>query len=91
MVSEQALGVLSLLHRLDYIKLYQLNRDLLRLSLRLLDLYDGLKKRDRVVDFQDLEDMACRLMGDEGSVGALLFRLDDSLNHILLDEFHLFE
>ncbi len=87
LVSEQALGVLSVLHRLGYIELYRRNRDLLRLSLRLFDLYDGLKKRDRVVDFQDLEDMACRLMGDEGSVGALLFRLDDSLSHLLLDEF----
>ncbi len=87
LVSEQALGVLSVLHRLGYIELYRRNRDLLCLSLRLFDLYDDLKKRDRVVDFQDLEDMACRLMGDEGSVGALLFRLDDSLSHLLLDEF----
>lgn len=87
LVSEQALGTLGVLHRLGYIELYRKNRDLLVLSLRLLDLYDGLKKRDRVVDFQDLEDMACRLMGDQGSVGALLFRLDDSLSHLLLDEF----
>jgi ATP-dependent helicase/nuclease subunit A len=87
LVCEQALGVLGVLHRLGYIELYRHNRDLLHLALRLLDLYDGLKKRDRVVDFQDLEDMACRLMGDPGRVGALLFRLDDSLSHILLDEF----
>jgi len=87
LVSEQALGVLGILHRLGYIELYQYNRDLLRLALRLLDIYDGLKKRDRVIDFQDLEDMACRLMGDQGSVGSLLYRLDDSLSHILVDEF----
>jgi ATP-dependent helicase/nuclease subunit A len=87
LISAQALGVLGVLHRLGYIQLYILNRDLLRLSLRLLDLYAGLKQRDRVVDFQDLEDLARRLMGDEGSVGALLYRLDDSLHHILLDEF----
>ena len=86
-VDEQALVVLGLLHRLGYIRLYGMNRDLLSLALRLFDIYDGLKKRDRVVDFQDLEDMACRLMGDQGSVGALLYRLDDSLSHILLDEF----
>ncbi|MDX2472593.1 MAG: UvrD-helicase domain-containing protein, partial [Candidatus Krumholzibacteria bacterium] len=87
LVSTQALGVLGVLHRLGYIDLYNQNRARLQLGLRLFDIYDGLKKRDRVVDFQDLEDMACRLMGDEGSVGALLFRLDDSLSHILLDEF----
>ncbi len=87
LVTEHALGTLGVLHRLGYIELYRYNRALLQLALRLLDIYDGLKKRDRVVDFQDLEDMACRLMGDQGSVGALLFRLDDALNHILLDEF----
>ena len=87
LVSTHALGVLGVLHRLGYIELYQQNQARLQLALRLFDIYDGLKKRDRVVDFQDLEDMACRLMGDEGSVGALLFRLDDSLSHILLDEF----
>lgn len=87
LVASQAIGVLSVLHRLSYVRLYRENHDLLNLTLRLLDIYDELKQRDRVVDFQDLEDMACRLMGDEGRVGELLFRLDDSLSHILLDEF----
>ncbi|MCB1182356.1 UvrD-helicase domain-containing protein [bacterium] len=87
LVAEQALDVLARLHRLAYIELYRRNRDLLRLVLRLFDIAGELKRRDRVVDFQDLEDMACRLMGDAGRVGALLHRLDDSISHILLDEF----
>lgn len=87
LVVENALPVLRLLHTAGYLKLYALNRDLLHLGLRVLDIYSELKRRDRVVDFQDLEDMARRLMGDEARALSLLYRLDDSIKHILLDEF----
>jgi ATP-dependent helicase/nuclease subunit A len=87
LVASAALPVLELLHTADYLALYAVNRDLLHLGLRLLDIYAGLKRRDRVVDFQDLEDMACRLMGEPSRALSLLFRLDDSIHHILLDEF----
>ena len=60
---------------------------LLGLGLRALDIYDGLKRRDRVVDFQDLEDLARRLMGDRARALSLLLRLDDSITCILVDEF----
>ena len=86
-VVENALPVLRVLHTAGYLKLYALNRDLLHLGLRALDIYSALKRRDRVVDFQDLEDMACRLMGDQARALSLLYRLDDSIHHILLDEF----
>jgi len=87
LVVEGALPILRILHTAGYLELYALNRDLLHLGLRLLDIYSELKRRDRVVDFQDLEDMACRLMGDQGRALSLLYRLDDSIHHILLDEF----
>ena len=87
LVVENALPVLRLLHTAGYLKLYALNRDLLYLGLRVLDIYSALKRRDRVVDFQDLEAMACRLMGDQARALSLLYRLDDSIHHILLDEF----
>jgi len=86
-VIEQALGMLTLLRMVNLLELYYLNAALLKLMLRLMDLTDDLKRRDRVIDFQDLEDMACRLLADEGRALSLLHRLDDSLNHILLDEF----
>jgi len=87
LVVENALPILRILHTAGYLKLYALNRDLLHLGLHVLDIYSELKRRDRVVDFQDLEDMACRLMGDQGRALSLLYRLDDSIHHILLDEF----
>ena len=86
-VCEQSLGMLTLLHMVNLLELYYLNAALLKLMLRLMDIVDQLKRRDRVIDFQDLEDMACRLLADEGRALSLLHRLDDSLNHILLDEF----
>ena len=87
LVVENAMPVLNLLHTADHVKLYVLNRDLLHLGLRVLDIFSALKRRDRVVDFQDLEDMARRLMGDQARALSLLYRLDDAINHILLDEF----
>ena len=85
-VLQQAVEVLSVLQAAGYCELYTNNRDLLRLGLTVLGLYDNLKRRDRVVDFQDLEGMACRLMGEEARAVSLLYRLDDAICHILLDE-----
>ncbi len=86
-VCEQSLGMLTLLRMVNLLELYHVNAALLTLMMKLMDITDKLKRRDRVVDFQDLEDMACRLLADEGRALSLLHRLDDSLNHILLDEF----
>ncbi|MBU8869645.1 MAG: UvrD-helicase domain-containing protein [Gemmatimonadales bacterium] len=87
LVAGQALPVLDVLRRMSYVELYQKNQGLLRLGLRAMDLYDKLKRRDHVVDFQDLEELARRLMDDEVRAMSLLYRLDDSITHILLDEF----
>jgi ATP-dependent helicase/nuclease subunit A len=87
LVVDNAMPVLHLLHNADQVKLYVLNRDLLHLGLHVLDIFSTLKRRDRVVDFQDLEDMARRLLGDQGRALSLLYRLDDSIHHILMDEF----
>ena len=87
LVTEAAGPILDLLHKIACVDLFRTNVALLRLGLRLLDIYDDLKRRDRVVDFQDLEDMARRLMGDPARAVSLLYRLDDSLQHILVDEF----
>ncbi len=87
LVTLAAAPVLAELRRLDLVTLYRANRALLALGLRALDVLDELKQRDRVIDFGDLEDMACRLMGDQARALSLLFRLEDSLRHLLVDEF----
>jgi len=87
LVIEAATPVLRRLRRLDLVDLYRLNRATLVLGLRALDILDELKRRDRVLDFGDLEDMARDLMGDDARAMSLLFRLEDSLRHVLVDEF----
>ncbi|HPF71226.1 MAG TPA: 3'-5' exonuclease, partial [Candidatus Krumholzibacteria bacterium] len=86
-VVDAAADLFGILRRLDLVALYRKNRACLVLGLRVLDIFDALKRRDRVVDFADLEDMACRLMDDRSRALSLLFRLEDSLRHLLLDEF----
>lgn len=87
LVAQAAGGLLQVLREVAYLDIYRKNRALLHLGLLALDLYDDLKRRDRVVDFQDLEDMARRLMGSDTRAMSLLFRLDDSITHILVDEY----
>ncbi len=87
LVVESALGIIQTHQLVGLLELYQWNAAFLTLMLRLLDICDQLKQRDRVIDFQDLEDMASRLMKDEGRALSFMHRLDDNLNHILLDEF----
>jgi ATP-dependent helicase/nuclease subunit A len=83
----EALPLLDLIRSFGYFELMRTNGHLLRLAVRLLDICDDLKRRDQVIDFQDLEDFAVRLMSDQDRAMGLLFRLEDSIQHILLDEF----
>ena len=87
MVNRRAVPVLSLMLDIDRLDLLAANVSLLRLGLRLLDLVDDLKRRDRVIDFQDLEDMASGLLADPERALDLQYRLDDAIQHILVDEF----
>jgi len=59
----------------------------LRFGLRALDHYAALKRRDRCLDFHDLERRAWRLLGDLEVGPWILYRLDARLDHLLVDEF----
>ena len=87
LIATQALPVLAALQELGRLDLLEDNVALLRLGLRLLDILDELKRRDRVVDFQDLEDLASSLLADSTLAGELQYRLDDAIQHLLVDEF----
>lgn len=87
LVATCALPVLALLRDIDRAGLLEQNLALLRLGLRLLDHVDDLKRRDRVVDFQDLEDIASGLLSDGSRAQELQYRLDEAIAHILVDEF----
>jgi len=74
-------GLLKLPAVLDH------NAALLEQGLRAFDLYTRAKRRDRVVDFQDLEYLALRLLTDPVHGPRIHYRLDARLDHLLLDEF----
>ena len=82
-----AAPVLRLVLLPDLLALLARNRELLAFALRALDLYSELKRRDRVLDFQDLEDLALRLLTDPETGPQVHYRLDARLDHVLLDEF----
>jgi len=78
--------VLELLALPPLLDLLAHNVALLRHGLRTLDLYAAAKRRDRVVDFQDLEYLALRLLTDLEIGPQVHYRLDARLDHLLLDE-----
>ena len=84
--AEMAAGLLGILYLADLVELFQHNLRLLRHGLRALDIYDDLKRRDRCVDFQDLERLAWSLLRSEQGL-YIQYRLDEAIDHLLIDEF----
>ena len=64
-----------------------LNRDALTVALPLIDHYERLKTRARVLDFADVEHLAAQALADGEGSAALMARLDARYRHVLLDEF----
>jgi len=71
----------------DLLDLHRRNHLWLRFGLRALDRYADLKRRDRCLDFHDLEREAWRLIKDMEVGPWILYRLDARLDHLLVDEF----
>jgi ATP-dependent helicase/nuclease subunit A len=71
----------------DLLVLCRRNDRLLRFGLAALDIYERLKKRDRVIDFHDLERLARHLVTRSGQKEWIQYRLDAVTEHLLVDEF----
>ncbi len=59
---------------------------LLRLSGAIIDAYAAAKSRRALLDFEDLVERARRLLAAPGTAAWVLFKLDEGLEHILIDE-----
>ncbi|MFH1574193.1 MAG: UvrD-helicase domain-containing protein, partial [Acidobacteriota bacterium] len=82
----EAAELLDICALADLVDLFQHNVRLLRHGLRALDIFDELKRRDRCVDFQDLEQKAWNLL--RGELGLeVQYRFDEAIDHLLIDEF----
>ena len=86
-IAAAAAPVVAALQRGVAVEVLADNARLLRHGLRAIDLYGELKRRDRVLDFQDLEYLALRLLTDDAVRAQVHQRLDARLDHLLLDEF----
>jgi ATP-dependent helicase/nuclease subunit A len=71
----------------DLLDLCRRNDRLLRFGLASLDIYERLKKRDRVIDFHDLERLARHLVTRSAQKEWIQYRLDAVTEHLLVDEF----
>ncbi|MFP8778245.1 UvrD-helicase domain-containing protein [Hydrogenophaga sp. RWCD_12] len=60
---------------------------MVRLARVLIESYTGLKRERGWVDMNDLESVACRLLGDAELSGWMQQRLDARVRHLLIDEF----
>jgi ATP-dependent helicase/nuclease subunit A len=54
---------------------------------RLLDYFQHLKAEQRVLDFADLEWQACQLLNHGENVHWIQYKLDQRIDHLLIDEF----
>ncbi|MFN2301367.1 MAG: UvrD-helicase domain-containing protein, partial [Gammaproteobacteria bacterium] len=68
-------------------RLARLNRDWFVAGERLLSHYQRLKAEARVLDFADLEWTACRLLNATDHAPWIQYRLDQRVDHVLVDEF----
>ncbi|MBZ0067248.1 MAG: UvrD-helicase domain-containing protein, partial [Thiobacillus sp.] len=69
------------------IRIWNLNRHGLLLGHALLQAYQDAKAQRGVIDFNDAEWLACRLLQSEEHAPGLALKLDARYRHLLLDEF----
>ncbi len=79
--------LLEALALIDLLALCRRNDRLFRFGLGALDIYERLKKRDRVIDFHDLERLARHLVTRSAQKEWIQYRLDAATEHLLVDEF----
>lgn len=56
-------------------------------GMRLLEHYQRLKRQQNLLDFADLEWLAYRLLSAEGHAEWVQYKLDERIDHLLVDEF----
>jgi len=66
---------------------WQLSTAWYRAGQQLLNHFQRLKQEQRLLDFTDLEWRACRLLNDGQHSHWIQYKLDQRINHILVDEF----
>jgi ATP-dependent helicase/nuclease subunit A len=80
----------SILHALELCRRMQsleLNAVWYRTGQRYIELYQQLKREQRVLDFTDLEWNCYRLLTDANNAHWVQYKIDQRIDHVLIDEF----
>ncbi len=64
-----------------------MNLDVIEAGQGYLQVWQDIKRQQRVLDFDDIEWLTHRMLADDSLAGYLLVRLDARYRHLLLDEF----
>jgi ATP-dependent helicase/nuclease subunit A len=83
-LSDQILTTLDTLHRLNACRL---NQAWLTAGSQYLEYFQDIKKQRRQLDFADLEWSAYRLLNTGDNALTVQYKLDQRINHLLIDEF----
>jgi len=78
--------VVSLRDRLSLVRMLKATLAALTLAMRLDDDYEDLKRRRSLLDFEDLITRAAQLLAREGVGTWVHYKLDQGIDHILVDE-----
>ena len=78
--------LVELCQRLKAVRIAERTEALLRVGVAALDIYERLKKRRAGLDYEDLIEKTCALLLAPGGTDWVLFKLDQRIEHILVDE-----
>jgi len=78
--------VVELCESLESVEVIESSTALIDIAARLLSHYDTLKLRRLGLDYDDLIVAGCRLLSGEASVPWVLFKLDEGIDHLMVDE-----
>lgn len=72
--------------KLRALRLAEVNKSLMTVAAEMVGRYETFKRDRACLDFDDLIIRACELLSGEGTVEWVLFKLDQGIDHILVDE-----
>jgi len=78
--------LVSGLERLTAVRCLAAGRALFRVAEGFLQIYGRLKRQRNLLDYADLVVIAGRLLGDPGATAWVHFKLDQGIEHLLIDE-----
>ncbi|MDD9901395.1 MAG: double-strand break repair helicase AddA [Alphaproteobacteria bacterium] len=86
LMRREGVRLLEVNARIKAVRLAQLNAALLTVAAEMMARYAQYKKNTDKLDYEDLIINTCALLSDSRAVQWVLFKLDEAIDHILVDE-----